>query len=73
MAQREVVVLSGVRTAIGDYGGSLKDVAPTSLGATVVREAVIRASAALICWRARRRASSACGRSSTATGEVQKK
>ncbi len=44
MAQREVVVLSGVRTAIGDYGGSLKDVAPTSLGATVVREAVIRAN-----------------------------
>ena len=24
---REVVVLSGVRTAIGDYGGALKDVA----------------------------------------------
>jgi len=40
---REVVVLSGVRTAIGDYGGSLKDVAPTALGATVVREAVARA------------------------------
>ncbi len=40
---REVVVLSGVRTAIGDYGGSLKDVPPTALGATVVREAVKRA------------------------------
>ena len=26
---REVVVLSGVRTAIGDYGGALKDLAPT--------------------------------------------
>ena len=25
--QREVVILSGVRTAIGDYGGSLKDIA----------------------------------------------
>jgi hypothetical protein len=25
MAQREVVVLSGVRTAIGDFGGGLKD------------------------------------------------
>ena len=24
MNQREVVVVSGVRTAIGDYGGSLK-------------------------------------------------
>ena len=40
---REVVILSGVRTAIGDYGGSLKDVAPTELGARVVREAVGRA------------------------------
>lgn len=41
--QREVVVLSGARTAIGDYGGALKDVAPTELAATVVREAVKRA------------------------------
>ena len=43
MVQREVVVLSGVRTAIGDYGGALKDIAPTALGASVVREAVTRA------------------------------
>ena len=40
---REVVVLSGVRTAIGDYGGALKDVPPTELAAQVVREAVKRA------------------------------
>jgi acetyl-CoA C-acetyltransferase len=40
---REVVILSGVRTAIGDYGGSLKDIPPTELGAKVVREAVTRA------------------------------
>src|SRR5438034_8317553 len=40
---REVVILSGVRTAIGDYGGGLKDVAPTELAARVVREAVSRA------------------------------
>ena len=40
---REVVILSGVRTAIGDYGGSLKDIAPTELAAKVVREAVSRA------------------------------
>jgi acetyl-CoA C-acetyltransferase len=40
---REVVVLSGVRTAIGDYGGALKDVPPTALGATALREAVTRA------------------------------
>jgi acetyl-CoA C-acetyltransferase len=41
--QREVVILSGVRTAIGDYGGSLKDISPSELGAKVVREAVSRA------------------------------
>src|SRR6266536_135519 len=41
--QRDVVVLSGVRTAIGKYGGSLKDVPPTSLAAAVAREAVRRA------------------------------
>ncbi|MGZ8265438.1 MAG: acetyl-CoA C-acyltransferase family protein [Burkholderiales bacterium] len=41
--QREVVVLSGARTAIGDYGGGLKDMPPTELAATVIREAVKRA------------------------------
>ena len=41
--QREVVVVSGVRTAIGDFGGGLKDVAPTDMGAQVVREALARA------------------------------
>ena len=40
---REVVVLSGVRTAIGDYGGALKDIAPTELAGQVVKEAVSRA------------------------------
>ena len=40
---REVVVLSGVRTGIGDYGGSLKDVAPTALGAAAIKESVARA------------------------------
>jgi acetyl-CoA C-acetyltransferase len=40
---REVVVVSGVRTAIGTYGGSLKDIPPTELAATVVREALARA------------------------------
>lgn len=43
MEQKDVVVLSGVRTAIGDFGGSLKDKPPTVLGAAVVREAVKRA------------------------------
>jgi len=43
MGKREVVVVSGTRTAIGDYGGSLKDFAPTKLGAIAIREAVARA------------------------------
>ena len=43
MNQREVVVLSAVRTPIGKYGGALKDIPPTVLGAKVVAEAVKRA------------------------------
>ena len=43
MAAREVVVVSGARTAIGEYGGSLKDTPPTRLGAIAIREAVARA------------------------------
>jgi acetyl-CoA C-acetyltransferase len=42
MSDREVVVLSGVRTAIADFGGSLKDVPPTELAGQVVAEAVKR-------------------------------
>lgn len=42
--QREVVVVSGVRTAIGDFGGALKDFTPTDLGTRVVREALSRAN-----------------------------
>jgi acetyl-CoA C-acetyltransferase len=37
------VILGGVRTAIGDYGGALKNIAPATLAAKVVREAVARA------------------------------
>jgi acetyl-CoA C-acetyltransferase len=40
---REVVVVSAVRTAIGTFGGSLKDIPPTELGAQVVRESLARA------------------------------
>jgi acetyl-CoA C-acetyltransferase len=43
---REVVVVSAVRTAVGTFGGSLKDIAPTALAATVLREAVRRAGVA---------------------------
>ena len=39
---RDVVVVSAVRTAIGTFGGSLKDVPPIELGTTVVREALSR-------------------------------
>src|SRR3990167_4556304 len=41
---REVVVVSAVRTAIGTFGGSLKDIPPTELGALVVRESLARAN-----------------------------
>src|SRR6266481_5570869 len=43
MAQREVVVTGGARTAIGGYGGALKDIPPTKLGSVVIKEAVARA------------------------------
>ena len=40
---REVVVVSGARTAIGDYGGALKELAATKLGSIAIKEAVARA------------------------------
>ncbi len=40
---REVVALSAVRTAIGDFGGSLKSVAPSALAAITLKESVARA------------------------------
>ena len=43
MSTREVMVVAAARTAIGDYGASLKDVAPTKLGAIAIKEAVRRA------------------------------
>ncbi|MCY3769846.1 MAG: beta-ketothiolase BktB [Gammaproteobacteria bacterium] len=43
MSKNEVVVLSGARTAVGTFGGSLKDQSPGELGAAVVAEAVRRA------------------------------
>jgi acetyl-CoA C-acetyltransferase len=41
--QREVVVVSGARTAIGAFGGSLKEIPVVELGAAVIREALKRA------------------------------
>ena len=42
VSDRQVVVLSAVRTAIGDYGGSLKSFPANQLAALVTREAVDR-------------------------------
>ncbi|MBL6431345.1 MAG: acetyl-CoA C-acyltransferase family protein [Alphaproteobacteria bacterium] len=46
MTQREVVLVSGVRTAIGSFGGSLKSVPPSELGAKVAAEAIRRSRVA---------------------------
>ena len=43
---KEIVIASACRTAIGSFGGSLKDVSTADLGATVVKEAVARAGIA---------------------------
>ena len=40
---KDVMVVAGARTAIGDYGLSLKDVPATKLGAIAIKEAVSRA------------------------------
>ncbi|MBV1818327.1 acetyl-CoA C-acetyltransferase [Clostridium cochlearium] len=40
---KEVVIVSAVRTAMGKFGGSLKDVPAVELGATVIKEAINRA------------------------------
>jgi len=39
----EVVIVSGVRTAIGNYGGALKDTPVVKLGSIVIREALKKA------------------------------
>lgn len=43
MLKEPTVILSACRTAIGAFGGSLKDVAAPDLGAIVIREAIARA------------------------------
>jgi len=43
---REVVIVSACRTAVGSYGGSLKDVSARKLGGIVIAEAVKRAGIA---------------------------
>lgn len=43
---RSVVIASGVRTAIGTFGGALRAVPPTELAASVAREAIARSTLA---------------------------
>jgi acetyl-CoA C-acetyltransferase len=43
-SQREVVVTGAVRTAVGRYGGALKDIPPSELGAKVVAAAIDRSA-----------------------------
>ena len=46
MIETDVVFLSGARTAIGSFGGALKDVPPTTLGAHAAKAAIARAGIA---------------------------
>lgn len=41
---KDVVIVSAVRTALGSYGGALKDVSAADLGAIVIKEALNRAN-----------------------------
>ena len=40
---KEVVIVSGARTAVGSFGGCLKGVKVVDLGALVIKEAIKRA------------------------------
>ncbi|MEE8620173.1 MAG: acetyl-CoA C-acyltransferase, partial [Dehalococcoidia bacterium] len=40
--QKEVVAVSGARTAIGAFGGSLKGIPVVELGAAIIKEALKR-------------------------------
>ncbi len=40
---RDVVIVSSCRTAIGSFMGTLSEIPPGTLGAIVVREAIVRA------------------------------
>jgi acetyl-CoA C-acetyltransferase len=42
MSKREVVLVSAVRTGVGDFGGALKDVPPCALAALVIRQSLAR-------------------------------
>ena len=40
MNKKEVVIVAGVRTPVGAFGGSLRDVPVVQLGALVIKEAL---------------------------------
>lgn len=40
---REVLIIGAVRTPVGSFGGSLKDIPPQELGSIVIKEALARA------------------------------
>lgn len=44
--QKNIVIVSGARTAIGDFGGSLKGLEASDLGGIAIKEALIRARVA---------------------------
>lgn len=46
MTSEPVYIVAGTRTAIGDFGGALKDFAPAELGRLVIAEAIRRAGIA---------------------------
>jgi acetyl-CoA C-acetyltransferase len=46
MAQRDIVICSPVRTAIGTYNGSLKDIPAADLGAAAIKACLARAGVA---------------------------
>jgi acetyl-CoA C-acetyltransferase len=45
MSERDVVVLSAVRSAVGAFGGGLSDIEPADLAGMVMKEAVTRSGA----------------------------
>ena len=47
MTDRHVVLCHPVRTAIGTFGGSLKEITATDLGAAVIRETIRRSPVAI--------------------------
>ncbi|MBU4371362.1 MAG: hypothetical protein KKD68_05660 [Proteobacteria bacterium] len=41
---RDVVIVSGARTAVGSFGGSLKGIRTVDMGALVIKETIRRAA-----------------------------